>query len=216
MNLDVDVANRFLLDTLSAWVAATGEKSGAQNFYLSRLDCGVMIEPYEVAVGSFLVRTLDAADQSYEVGCGYGQLPFLVACGGRRMKGLEHARGRFSGAEFLLAALAECNPGAASRLSFRKILFPAEFDFGCLADNRRNVLVFTNVVSTPIKQQEDAILATFARFDVVIVMLSYFGWHRSEEEQRDLEQKICASGMLFGEEIFVDQDQRVVSFYQQI
>jgi hypothetical protein len=212
MTANLDAANRFLLDTLSSWVAATGEQSGAQNFYLRRLGGGIMIEPYEVAVGCFLVRTLDVADQSYEVGCGYGQLPFWVAWGGRRMAGLERASGRFGGAQFLLSTLGEFNPDAAERLSFQKILFPTEFNFDLLADNRRNALVFTNVVSTAIKQQEEAILTTFARFNIVIVMVSHFGWHRSKAEQRDLERKIRNSGMIFGEEIFVDEDRRIVSF----
>ncbi len=205
-------ANELLCRTFSQWVAERGDKSVALNFYTVRLAHAAMVAPYEAAIAEFLLETMDPSDRSFEIGCGYGQLPLLVALGGRRMTGIEYEPLRFAGAQYLRGRLGSENPTAAARLDFLKLRYPRDFDWRLLAGARRNVLVFTNVVATVVKEQEDEILATFSRFDEVIVMVSHFGWSRSAAEQDQLEAKIARLNFAPGRVIPAHPSNRILSF----
>src|SRR4051812_31295451 len=83
--------------------------SGAFRFYETRLATGNVFSRCELMVAETIGRGLQVED-IHEIGCGWGQLVFLLAWSGQRATGFELDGKRFVGASDFLAELRQLDP----------------------------------------------------------------------------------------------------------
>jgi hypothetical protein len=124
-----------MTDILAEIPAASGS-----GFYANKIEKRCLLSDGERAVAEYVTKTFSATDRVLEVGCGYGQLPLLLACLGRNAGGVESDVGRFAVAETLRAEMAKSYPQAAGCQLYRG-RYPLD------AAPPHDVIVTTNVVN---------------------------------------------------------------------
>ncbi len=100
------------------------DESGAYNFYRSRLEMDRALCDYEIKLAQAIAERLASIAEIHEIGCGWGQLVFLLAWCGFKSTGFEVDERRFRGAESLLDALGNGGRDGADRAWLRFESFP--------------------------------------------------------------------------------------------
>lgn len=176
----VDLEDRFL-DFLRRRIDEMGlTASGAYDYYAQRLDKGEAFMPYERAV----MRDVIALRPSRVVhaGIGIGPVTAALARAGIPAVGYEKDKARFAAAEALRDEL-------GLEYDLRQSYYPDD-DIGA-----GGLLLFTNVGAGWTREQEDAVIGTFACFDTVILDLRLFGSVRDTEADQDaLRQRLSMVG----------------------
>lgn len=180
----VAALNALLLPILRTRVDTYGEaEAGAYNFYLHRLTHQDMIGGYEVAIANRLIESGVGAAGVHEIGCGYGQLLFLLALRGIDAVGIEIDPRRYATGAIMLEAFKVAYPEAGRRCRLFQGAFP-------LADTvlapGKDVVLTTNLVATADRKTQLKILAAMRRYPCAVVDVDRFMDRRTDEEGRQL------------------------------
>ena len=121
----VQQLSEVLLPAMRARVAEMGvEASGAFEFYRVAVERERVFNPYEIDLVNALRERLPHIDEIHEIGCGWGQLVFLLAWSGFNTTGYEIDERRYAGAMQFHRLLGQINPQLAGRAQFLNEFFP--------------------------------------------------------------------------------------------
>jgi hypothetical protein len=156
-------------------------------FYASRIERQTVLESYEIATIAYLLRDFPPAEvRIIEVGIGWGMLSVCLAALGYEVVGFVGQSDHAKAARSLSARADGVMPGAAARLRIVEGMFPADFTPDDLHEDRRNVMIATNIVHNYSAQNQMAIADAGLLFDKVLLDLGAFGVSREREERRQL------------------------------
>ncbi len=144
--------------------------SGAFNFYRSRLASGRVFCDYEIRLVRALIDRMPPPGEVHEIGCGWGQLVFLLAWCGYRTTGFEIDSRRFAGAEFLHRLLREIDEECGALAVVRNEFFPP-LD---RPDSTASLVIATNVVVSDPQLVEEQMLWALRRYRYAIVDVDRF------------------------------------------
>lgn len=185
-----------LASTLNKWVHSDPRGiESAGNFYLDLIKRNHVLQDYERAAFDYLALNFPAdKTRIVEVGVGYGILSILLAAAGYDVLAFEGNPLRLAGFEFLTSAVAGRVPGLRDRLRPVAGWFPDALDQAVLKDDRQNVLLMTNVVSSATDERTEVILSGAGHFDDLLIDTTRFGVQRygaDEEQFRASITKVC-------------------------
>ncbi len=87
-------------------VASLGlQESGAYRFYRRRIQSGRAFKVFELRLAETIVDRVPSVEVIHEIGCGWGQLVFLLAWNGYAVTGFEVDNNRFFSADCFRRAL---------------------------------------------------------------------------------------------------------------
>jgi hypothetical protein len=155
------------------------DASGAFNFYRSRLEANRVFCDYEIQLVGKIFERLTAIDEIYEIGCGWGQLVFLLAWCGYDATGFEIDSRRFLGAEFLRKVLGQVDEDRVMHARLRNEFFPP-LD---RPQSNCSVVVATNVVIGNPELFEEQMLWALRRYRYAIVDVDRFCRLRQPDER---------------------------------
>jgi hypothetical protein len=171
---DADPAARLtelLLPIMRYRIALLGvDGSGAYDFYQTRTGSGRVFGEHEIRLVDTIAAKGLPADEIHEIGCGWGQLVFLLAWRGYRATGFELDSKRFLGADCLRRILVEIDPDHAARATIRNEFFPPL----SRPDPRRSLVIATNVVISNPQFVEDQMLWGLRRYRYAIIDIDRF------------------------------------------
>jgi hypothetical protein len=167
------------------------EASGAFNFYRSRLATDRVFCDYEVRLAERIAGDLPLVEEIHEIGCGWGQLVFLLAWCGYRATGFEIDSRRFAGADSLHRVLGQVDPEAARRATLRNEFFPP-LD---RPESRSSLVIATNVVVGNPRLIEEQMLWALRRYRYAIVDIDRFCRLRRPDERQDFIAAVEGSGL---------------------
>lgn len=167
------------------------DQSGAYNFYRARLAKGQAFAEYEVKLVQEIVDRLADVDQIHEIGCGWGQLVFLLAAYGFEAVGFEVDVRRFAGAIALQQALEKAAPDVMLNVVLREEFFPP-LD---RPSGRSTLVIATNIVVSGPQVVEDQILWGLRRYKYAIIDVDRFCRKREPEERAPLIAAVEDVGM---------------------
>lgn len=114
-----------LLPAMRERVATMGvEASGAFEFYRVATERGRVFNNYEIGVVELIKSRFPALTEIHEVGCGWGQLVFLLAWSGYVTTGFEIDERRYAGAAHFHRVLRDLDEPRASRARILNEFFP--------------------------------------------------------------------------------------------
>lgn len=155
------------------------EESGAFNFYRSRLESGRVFCDYEIRLVQAVIERMPSPLEVHEIGCGWGQLVFLLAWCGYRTTGFEIDIRRFRGGEFLHRLLCQIDPECGERAVIRNEFFPP-LD---RPDPARSLAIATNVVVSNPQFVEEQMLWALRRYRYAVLDIDRFCRLRQQEER---------------------------------
>ena len=167
------------------------DASGAYNFYERRLRENRIFSEYEVRLVRNLVEQLGPIDQIHEIGCGWGQLVFLLAWCGYDTVGFEIDARRFHGGEFLRQALMEIDRDRVIRAKLRNEFFPP-LD---RPSGIRNLVISTNLVVDDPHLVEEQIVWALRRYHYAILDVDRFCRLRQPYERQELIALVEQAGL---------------------
>lgn len=188
----VQSLTELLLPVMRYRVEKLGEDaSGAYNFYRSRLEANRVFCDYEIQLVERIVERLPAIDHIYEIGCGWGQLVFLLAWCGYETTGFEIDSRRFLGAEFLRKVLGQIDEDRVVHARLRNEFFPP-LD---RPERSRSLVIATNVVVSNPELFEEQMMWALRRYRYAIVDVDRFCRLRQPEERPALIASVEQTGM---------------------
>jgi hypothetical protein len=194
-SIDADPASwlsTVLLPVLDYRVSLLGlEESGAYDFYQARLSCRRIFADYELELAKGIVANQLPVDEIHEIGCGWGQLPILLAWCGYRTTGFEIDRRRFVGASCLLSVLQQIDPARAARVTLRREFFPP-LD---RPQRDRSLVIATNIVTENPKYVEEQILRGVRRYGLALFDIDRFCTLRKPHEREVFLAHLKQSGL---------------------
>lgn len=168
------------------------EASGAYNFYRSRVVANQAFSSYEVLLAQKIVDQFATSVQEvHEIGCGWGQLVFLMASCGYKSIGFEVDSKRFEGAQSLSKALERVDEACARRASIRNESFPP-LD---RPESGSSLVVSTNVVVSDPHLFEPQMVWALRRYKYAIIDVDRFCRLRRASERQDLIDMIGHAGL---------------------
>jgi hypothetical protein len=153
--------------------------SGAFEFYRSRLAKGQAFADYEVQLVHSIIEKNLAMEEIHEIGCGWGQLMFLLAWRGFKVTGFEADERRFRSACWLSNVMAQVDEERAARVRIRNEFFPP-LD---RPDAAHTAVIATNVVIGNPTLFEHEMIWGLRRYRYAIVDVEHFCRQRPAEEQ---------------------------------
>jgi SAM-dependent methyltransferase len=167
------------------------EDSGAYDFYRTRLATGRVFGDYEVRLIDEIMRRQLPVREVHEIGCGWGQLVFLLAWRGYDATGFEIDRRRFCGATCLREILGLIDPARAGRASLRHQFFPP-LD---RPDAQGSLVIATNIVVDNPRFVEDQILRGLRRYRYAVIDIDRFCAPRGPAEHPQFLVRAEQSGL---------------------
>lgn len=155
------------------------EGSGAFEFYRSRLASGRVFGDYEVQLVHSIIEKNLPMEEIHEIGCGWGQLVFLLGWTGFKATGFELDERRFRGACWLNDVLAQVDEERTARVRIRNEFFPP-LD---RPDPARTAVIATNVVIGNPALVEHEMIWGLRRYRYAILDVERFCRQRRAEEQ---------------------------------
>jgi SAM-dependent methyltransferase len=146
--------------------------SGLYNFYAQRIATGTMFANYDLQLARFCADRLRAFDTFVEVGCGVGQLPFLIAQQGQHCIGIENDWKRAACAGDLKLHLVERYPLVAANARIMYGTFPAALP--AEVNKERTVLLCNCLVFTHTPQQGLAFIREMLTYPLSIIDITRF------------------------------------------
>jgi SAM-dependent methyltransferase len=156
--------------------------SGLYNFYAQRVASNQMFALYELRMTRFCADKLRAFETFVEVGCGVGQLPFLMALQGQKCIGIDNDWKRAACAGDLKLHLVERYPLIAANARIMYGAFPAALPDG--VDKERCVLLCNCLVFTHTPEQALAFVREMHTYPLSIIDLTRFLQIRRDEASR--------------------------------
>lgn len=167
------------------------EDSGAYEFYCTRLASGRVFGDYEIRLVDDIIRRRLPIQEVHEIGCGWGQLVFLLAWHGYRATGFEIDRRRFCGATCLYEILGLLDPARAGRANLRNQFFPP-LD---RPDANGSLVIATNIVTDNPRFVEDQILWGLRRYRYAVIDIDRFCALRGPAEHPRFLARVAQSGL---------------------
>ncbi|MEP6966519.1 MAG: hypothetical protein ABI906_00420 [Pseudomonadota bacterium] len=155
--------------------------SGVTNFYGSRAERGVLLQPSEVLCATFVGAWLPRAHGVYEIGCGLGVLTSLLAARGVSAIGLERNGARLATAKAIAIAVMEESKGAARAPRLVRGLFPKALRRK--GDLAASVALVTNLLGTATPEQQEGFIAGLRAFGAVLIDVQRFYTRRTTRRQ---------------------------------
>jgi hypothetical protein len=182
MEVNIDnieqVAQKFLSGKDN--VGWTGE------FYKRRLRAGYICSSEDKLIINYIKNNFNnKKDIIFEPGCGLGQLVLALGVFGFEGVGFDHDRKRHENSLRLKAEF--CKSFGPINISFSKKSYPD-------VTPKATLLVCNNFCGTYVKQNEDRIIKSFAKYPNVILNIKMFGFVRNEEQQRGLLKSLSSMG----------------------
>jgi hypothetical protein len=160
-----------LLPIMRYRIARLGvEEAGAYEFYRTRVASGRVFGDYETRLVDTIVSQMLPVDEVHEIGCGWGQLVYLLAWRGYRATGFEIDKRRYLGAEVLHGVLRRLDADRAGLAVIRNEFFPP-LD---RPNPRRGLILATNVVTENPAFFEDQMLWGLRRYRYAIIDIDRF------------------------------------------
>jgi hypothetical protein len=167
------------------------DASGAYNFYRSRLDTNCVFAGYEIQLAKQILARFAHVDEVHEIGCGWGQLVFLLAWSGYAATGFEVDSCRFRGAEYLHKVLGEIDGSRVASAKLRNEFFPP---LDRPAGNHSMVISTNIVVSDPDLVEEQVVWA-LRRYRYAIVDVDRFCRLRAPDGRQGLIAAVELAGL---------------------
>jgi hypothetical protein len=167
------------------------EASGAYDFYRIRIDSGRVFGDYELRLVDTIIARALPVDEIHEIGCGWGQLVYLLAWRGYRCTGFEMDKRRFLGADALRQILGQLDEERASRVTIRHEFFPPLRR----PDPHRSLVIATNVVTENPRFFEDQMLWGLRRYRHAIIDMDRFCALRQPDQYPSFLARIEAIGL---------------------
>lgn len=182
-----------LLPVMRERVTALGiELAGAYEFYRSRLASGRVFSDYELRLARAIRGCLPGICEIHEIGCGWGQLIFLLAWHGYRATGFEIDENRFLGAGHLRGFLSRVDPERTHRATIRHEFFPP---LDRPEQPTHSLVVATNVVTSSPRFVEEQMIWALRRYRFAIIDVDRFCRLRRAEERPALIGSLEQTGL---------------------
>ncbi|MBA3810072.1 MAG: hypothetical protein H0X27_00190 [Caulobacteraceae bacterium] len=167
--------------------------SGVTNFYGSRAERGVLLQPSEVLCAAFVGAWLPRARGVYEIGCGLGLLTSLLAARGVNAIGLERNGARLTTAKAIATVIMEELKGAGRPSRLVRGVFPKALRRK--GDLATSVALVTNLLGSATPEQQEGFIAGLRAFGAVMIDVQRFYTRRSTRRQiADLLDMLAAAG----------------------
>lgn len=147
------------------------ERTGAYNFYSARVQQGDVFSDYDVALTQKLLSSGLDIREVHEIGCGFGQLVFLLAWNGFKVTGFEADRGRAQSARDLLAILKLTDPELTKSANLLEGEFPS---LSAPPPDAHTLVLTTNLVATRNRSQQLAVLQAMRKYPFVLADVQRF------------------------------------------
>lgn len=182
--IDGEIFNAEFLMLQRDWIAGEGVVHQPDDLYASKLERGVALETYEVAIAAAIAEKFERNTTIVEIGSGYGGLALQLAQVGFVVQGFEGDRRRAAACAWHVQQFVARYPQLAGRVDcaagFFPDVFPAELD-----GKKGKLCLATNVTCTYTATNRDAIFDAIRSFDELVIDLSRFGMRRDTQEERD-------------------------------
>lgn len=167
------------------------DASGAFEFYRSRIASGRIFSDYEVRLVRSIVDSRLPIEEIHEIGCGWGQLVFLLAWNGYNTTGFEIDIKRYAGAEYLRRVLSEIDGERARRATVYNEFFPPLRR----PDPTCSLVVSTNIVIGNPQFVEDQILRGLRRYRYAIIDIDRFCCERNADQRPSFLARVEQAGL---------------------
>ncbi|MBX9698357.1 MAG: hypothetical protein K2X74_02915, partial [Acetobacteraceae bacterium] len=174
-----------LLQLQRDWTAGEGATQQPDDLYVAKLNRGVALEAYEVAIASAIAERFDRNTAIVEIGSGYGALALLLAQTGFVVHGLEGDRRRSAACAWHMHQYQARYPQLAGRVDCAAGFFPDVLPANLNGKAGKRLCIATNVTCTYTATHHDAILDAVRAYDELVIDLSRFGRTRETQEDRD-------------------------------
>jgi SAM-dependent methyltransferase len=155
------------------------DASGAYNFYARRVEQQKVFLEYEVALAQRLLSCELGITQVHEVGCGYGQLVFLLGWNGFQAVGFELDQARGEAARALWGILKLVDPELSRNITLVTEAFPSDKAPPVPA----SLVLTTNLVAQATPQEQLAVARAMRRYRYALVDVQRFFEYRPEIER---------------------------------
>jgi hypothetical protein len=192
----LDATARRLTDLLLPVMGHRIEKlgvdtSGAFNFYRSRFESGRVFCDYEIQLVKEIVNRQLPVAHVHEIGCGWGQLIFLLAWSGYDATGFEIDDRRFAGADYLRRVLDQIDPDRSAGAKIRHEFFPP----ADRPDQSRSLVIATNVVVGDRPFVEEQMIWALRRYRFAIIDVDRFCRRRGRDDRPALIALVEEAGL---------------------
>ncbi len=177
------------------------EASGAYNFYNVRVQNGEIFANYELALCRALLSYSSKIRQVHEIGCGFGQLMFLLGWNGFKSVGFESDRARAKTARDLKAILDLIDPEFTGNVQLLEAEFPAT---AAPRPDAYSLLLTTNLVATRTLPQQLAILGEMRKYPYVLADIQRFFELRMDVADQQKTLDLFAQAGFKEPELFLD------------
>jgi hypothetical protein len=165
-------------------------ESGAYDYYHARLSQRRVFAEYELQLVQAIVSRRLPVEDVHEIGCGWGQLIFLLAWHRYRAAGFEIDRKRFAGGKSLLSVLRDVDPERAARATLRMEFFPP-LD---RPPKERSLVIATNIVTENPTYIEHQMIWALRHYQYALLDVERFCQIRGPDEQKAFLDRLQASG----------------------
>jgi len=179
------------------WLAEDPDhQRAAGEYYAVRLARGRLLLDNEKALSAYCAGRFDPAKCVFvEMGTGFGELSLMLGLRGFRVTGFESSQGRYAGASALVKELG-AHGIVAPGLSLVSGALPSALTFDLLAGRDESIFVSTNVTSSHVMENIEAVHRSLRLFDHLVVDVARFGAVREEEGKRTLIEELIRSGFV--------------------
>ena len=189
----VERLTTLLLPVMAERFALLGEEgSGAYNFYKQRLLQRLVFKDYEIDLLAALAQADLPIRQIHDVGCGWGQLVFLLAWCGCPTVGYENDRKRFASAVYFQSVLGVLDPHHMRFASVSDAHWPPP---GRARGLGQTLVVTTNIVTDEADLYEEGSIAGLARYPLAVVNVDRFCRYRGEADRHLLIERFVKAGL---------------------
>lgn len=147
------------------------ESTGAYNFYGTRIQSGEIFSNYDLVLAHKLRSCGLDIREIHEIGCGFGQLVFLLGWNGFQALGFEADRGRAKSARDLHAILSLIDPELTKNVDLLEGEFPPS---GTPHPGPHTLVLTTNLVATRSRSQQLATLHAMRKYPFVLTDVQRF------------------------------------------
>ena len=176
----VDRLSAILLPAMQQRIEQDGvEGSGAHNFYVQRVARGKAFLEYEIALTEKLLSCGLDITHVHEVGCGFGQLVFLLGWNGFQAVGFEANPDRARTARRLQTILSLVDAGRTRNVTILSQVFPSRRP---RLPDAGTMVVTTNLVTSATMAERRAFVRGMRRYRFVVVDVQRFFDLRTEPD----------------------------------